>query len=102
MRPVQFYPMVRNIRADAAGGIYAAPTNHPLCCCNRKTAGGAMPRPCRAKFIKKLKFPLCHSKAGIFVFYGLFFGFCFRCRGQVVALTVNAAARQQNVYQLLH
>ena len=26
---VRFYPIVRNIRATAAGGIYAAPTKQP-------------------------------------------------------------------------
>ena len=28
-RSVRFYPILRNIREAAAGGIYAAPTNDP-------------------------------------------------------------------------
>ena len=45
----------------AAGGIYAAPTNGPLCCCKRKVAGGACPAPtarCFLCFAIAANFPL--------------------------------------------
>ena len=41
------YPIHRNIRVAATGGIYAAPTNDPLNCYHCKTAGGACPAPTR-------------------------------------------------------
>ena len=39
------YPSGCSVGLTAAGGIYAAPTNDPLCSCNRKIAGGAYPAP---------------------------------------------------------
>ena len=37
--------LVRITGTAATGGIYAAPTEYPLCCCSRKAAGGACPAP---------------------------------------------------------
>ena len=45
------YPLCRIIGTAATGGIYAAPTNDPLGCCNRKVAGGACPAPTAQGFL---------------------------------------------------
>ena len=45
MRPVRFIHLGCIAGTAATGGIYAAPTGYPLCCCNHKTAGGAYPTP---------------------------------------------------------
>ena len=42
------YPVVRNIRAVATGGIYAAPTNQPIIFIIINGRGRGVPRPYRA------------------------------------------------------
>ena len=43
--PVQFHPIIRNIRVAAAGGIVAVPTDDPWLFRYRSVAGGAYPAP---------------------------------------------------------
>ena len=47
------YPLRRIIGTAATGGIYAAPTNDPLGCCNRKVAGGACLAPTAQCFLPR-------------------------------------------------